>query len=169
MARESGATRIIGIDPGLVRTGWGIIDVVGNRFSYVSHGVISPATQLPLPKRLLLIFEGLAATLSSYSPDQAAVEETFLNTNASSTLKLGHARAAAILAPAKEGLVVAEYAAKVVKKSLVGVGGADKSQVAFMVRRILNSPSINSTDATDALAIAITHANHYATLRTRPS
>lgn len=160
--------RIIGIDPGLVKTGFGIIEANGNRLSYVGHGVIAPAVQLPLPKRLLMIYNGLMKAIEQYDPDEAAIEETFLNTNASSTLKLGHARAAAILAPAKAGLDVAEYAAKVVKKSLVGTGGADKTQIAFMVRRLLAAPAITSTDATDALAVAITHANFASTARRTP-
>jgi crossover junction endodeoxyribonuclease RuvC len=157
--------RIIGLDPGLVRTGWGIIDVVGNRYTHVAHGVIAPHVQLSLSKRLALIYGGVLKVLEEYSPDEAAIEETFLNTNAASTLKLGHARAAAMLPPAKAGMEVAEYAAKVIKKALVGTGNAEKSQVAFMVRRILSAPAITSTDATDALAVAITHANHLGPVR----
>lgn len=153
--------RIIGIDPGLVKTGWGIIDVVGSRYSYVAHGVVAPPTQASMANRLLFLYDNLSLVLGEFQPVEAAIEEIFLNTNAASTMKLGHARGVIILAPANQKIPVAEYAARLIKKSLVGAGAADKSQVAFMVRRILNSPKIKSTDVTDALAVAITHANHH--------
>jgi len=151
--------RIIGLDPGLVKTGWGIIEVAGNRLTHVGHGVVNPATSLPLAQRLLHLNQSLRGIIDRESPDEAAVEEVFLNVNAASTLKLGHARAAVMLAPAMTGIPVAEYATKVVKKALVGVGQADKSQVAFMVRRLLPGSNLTAGDAADALAVAICHAH----------
>ena len=153
------AIRILGLDPGLRRTGWGVIVMDGARLSHVAHGVISPVDTLPFSERLLCLFEGIAAVVACHAPDEAAIEETFVTANGSSTLKLGHARAAAMLAPARAGLEVAEYAATVVKKSLVGTGGADKTQVAFMVRRILPTAGDPTADAADALAVAIAHAH----------
>ena len=153
------AIRILGLDPGLRRTGWGVIVLDGARLSHVAHGVIAPDDRLPLAERLLLVFEGVVEVIGRHVPDEAAIEETFVTANGSSTLKLGHARAAAILAPARAGLEVAEYAAKVVKKSLVGTGGADKAQVAFMVRRLLPTAGDATADAADALAVAIAHAH----------
>ena len=153
------AIRILGLDPGLRRTGWGVVVVEGSRLSHVAHGVISPIDTLPFSERLLVLFEGVAAVVQAHAPDEAAIEETFVTANGSSTLKLGHARAAAMLAPARAGLLVAEYAAKVVKKSVVGTGGADKTQVAFMVRRILPPAGVPPADAADALAVAIAHAH----------
>ncbi len=151
------AIRILGLDPGLRRTGWGVVAAEGSRLSYVAHGVIAPRDALPFAERLLALFEGVAAVVEAHAPHEAAIEETFVTANGSSTLKLGHARAAAMLAPARAGLLVAEYAAKVVKKSVVGTGGADKDQVAFMVRRILPAAGDVSADAADALAVAIAH------------
>jgi len=153
------AIRILGLDPGLRRTGWGVIVLEGARLSHVAHGVIAPADTLAFSERLLWLFEGVSEVVALHAPHEAAVEETFVTANGSSTLKLGHARAAAMLAPAKAGLEVAEYAAKVVKKSLVGTGGADKAQVAFMVRRILPTAGDPTADAADALAVAIAHAH----------
>ena len=153
------AIRIIGLDPGLRRTGWGIITLTGSRLSHVAHGVISPDDKAPFATRLLTLFEAIAAVIAQYAPDEAAVEETFLNSNAASTLKLGHARAAALIAPAQAGLPVAEYAAKVVKKAVVGTGGADKTQVAFMIARLLPTAGSPTADAADALAVAIAHAH----------
>ena len=153
------AIRILGLDPGLRRTGWGVIVMDGARLAHVAHGVIVPKDTLPFSERLLALFEGIAEVVERHGPHEAAVEETFVTANGSSTLKLGHARAAVMLAPAKAGLEVAEYAATVVKKSLVGAGGADKTQVAFMVRRILPTAGDATADAADALAVAITHAH----------
>jgi crossover junction endodeoxyribonuclease RuvC len=155
----SNAIRILGLDPGLRRTGWGVIALDGARLSHIAHGVITPGETLPLSERLLAVFEGVAEVVAAHAPHEAAIEETFVTANGSSTLKLGHARAAAMLAPARAGLEVAEYAATVVKKSLVGGGGADKAQVAFMVRRILPSAGEPKADAADALAVAIAHAH----------
>ena len=153
------AIRILGLDPGLRRTGWGVVIVDGARLSHVAHGVICPVDTLPFSERLLCLFEAVAAVVQAHLPDEAAIEETFVTANGSSTLKLGHARAAAMLAPAQAGLSVAEYAAKVVKKSVVGTGGADKTQVAFMIRRLLPTAGDVTADAADALAVAITHAH----------
>jgi len=151
--------RILGLDPGLRRTGWGVITIDGSRLAHVAHGVIAPKDTLPLAERLLCLFEGICAVIEQYAPDEAAVEETFVNSNAASTLKLGQARAAAMIAPARAGLVVGEYAATVVKKSVVGTGAADKTQVAFMIRRLLPTAGDATADAADALAVAIAHAH----------
>ena len=153
------AIRILGLDPGLRRTGWGMVAVDGARLSHIAHGVICPRDDLPFSERLLFLFEAVAAVVAAHAPHEAAVEETFVTANGSSTLKLGHARAAAMLAPAQAGILVAEYAAKVVKKSVVGTGSADKTQIAFMVRRLLPTAGDPTADAADALAVAIAHAH----------
>lgn len=157
--------RILGLDPGLRRTGWGVVGVQGSRVTHVAHGVIVPDEKAPFADRLLTLFEGICAVIEQHRPDEAAVEETFVNTNAQSTLKLGHARAAAMIAPAKAGLIVAEYSAPVVKKAVVGTGSADKDQVAFMIARLLPTAGSPTADAADALAVAIAHA-HARTART---
>ena len=136
-----------------------MIRVEGNRLSHLGHGVIAPDEKAPFSERLLALFEGISAVVADWTPDEAAIEETFMNTNAASALKLGHARAAALLAPAKAGLPVAEYAARLVKKSVVGTGAADKDQVAFMIARILPGSAGASADAADALGVAIAHAH----------
>ena len=151
--------RILGLDPGLRRTGWGIVAIDGARLIHIAHGVIAPSAALLFPRRLLALFDGVTAIIALHAPDEAAIEETFMTANGASTLKLGHARAAAMLAPAKAGLEVAEYAAKVVKKAVVGTGGADKAQVAFMIARLLPTAGSPTADAADALAVAITHAH----------
>jgi len=153
------AVRILGLDPGLRRTGWGVVVVEGARLTHVAHGVIAPDDKLAFSERLLILFDGICAVIAAHVPDEAAVEETFMNTNPASALKLGHARAAALIAPARAGLPVAEYAAKVVKKSVVGTGGADKAQVAFMIARLLPTAGKTTSDAADALAVAIAHAH----------
>lgn len=155
----SNAIRILGLDPGLRRTGWGVVACEGSRLSHVAHGVIAPDHDAPFSERLLCLFEAVAGIVRDFAPDEAAIEETFVNVNAASTLKLGHARAAAIIAPAQAGLSVAEYAAKEVKKAVVGSGGADKAQIAFMVARLLPAAGQPTADAADALAVAITHAH----------
>jgi crossover junction endodeoxyribonuclease RuvC len=160
------AIRILGLDPGLRRTGWGVIAVEGSRLSHIAHGVIAPSDSLPLSDRLLALFEAVSEIIIQHSPDEAAVEETFMTANGASTLKLGHARAAVMIAPARAGLTVAEYAAKVVKKAVVGTGGADKAQVAFMIARLLPTAGSPTADAADALAVAIAHA-HARTARRR--
>ena len=157
--RMANAIRILGLDPGLRRTGWGVISAEGSRLSWIAHGVIVPDDKAPFSERLLTLFEGVHAVIAAHAPHEAAIEETFLNTNAQSTLKLGHARAAAMIAPAQAGLTVAEYAAKEVKKSVVGTGGADKTQVAYMIARLLPAAGTPTLDAADALAVAIAHAH----------
>jgi len=155
--------RILGLDPGLRRLGWGLIDVDGARLSWVGHGVVEPDPDMALSERLLVLFEGVTEVIARFDPHEAAIEETFVNMNPSSTLKLGHARAAAMLAPAKAGLSVAEYAALDIKKSVVGAGRADKEQVMFMIKRLLplstSAEGGLKADAADALACAITHAH----------
>jgi crossover junction endodeoxyribonuclease RuvC len=159
LPKPAGPVRILGLDPGLRRTGWGVVSLDGARLSHVAHGVIAPPESAPFAERLLVLFEGVTRLVAEYGPHEAAIEETFVSTNASSTLKLGHARAAAMIAPAQAGLTVAEYAARLIKKALVGTGAADKDQVAFMVQRILPAAGKPTADAADALAVAITHAN----------
>lgn len=157
--------RILGLDPGLQKTGWGVIGAEGSRLSHVASGVVRSDAGLATAARLSQLFDGIAAVIATHSPVEAAVEETFLNRNPSSTLKLGLARGVALLAPAQAGLAVVEYAAKVVKKSLVGTGGAEKQQVAAMVRMLLPGLATAAGDATDALAVAICHAHHGETRR----
>ena len=153
------AIRILGLDPGLRRTGWGVIEIDGARLTHVAHGVIAPKDSLPFSERLLALFVGISDVVDLHSPHEAAVEETFMNNNAASALKLGHARAMALVVPARAGLPVAEYAATVVKKSVVGTGAADKTQVAFMIARLLPKAGPATADAADALAVAIAHAH----------
>ena len=152
--------RILGIDPGLRRTGWGVIESEGNRLSFVGCGSVEPPDDLPLASRLLAIHEGLAAVLGDYRPAEAAVEQTFVNKDGASTLKLGQARGVAMLAPAKFGIAVAEYAPNQVKKTVVGAGHADKNQIRVMLGVLLPKAAPKTPDAADALAIAITHAHH---------
>jgi len=152
--------RILGIDPGLRRTGWGVIEVDGNRLAYVSSGSVEPPENLPLASRLLAIHEGLAAVLGNFHPAEAAVEQTFVNKDGVATLKLGQARGVAMLAPAMFGISVAEYAPNQVKKTVVGAGHADKNQVLVMLKILLPRAEPKSPDAADALAIAVTHAHH---------
>jgi crossover junction endodeoxyribonuclease RuvC len=153
------AIRILGLDPGLRRTGWGVVLIEGARLTHVAHGVVAAPETAPLSERLLAIHRGIAEVILRWAPEESAIEETFMTANGSSTLKLGHARAAAMLAPAAAGLSVAEYAAKVVKKAVVGTGGADKDQVAFMIARLLPTAGSPTADAADALAVAICHAH----------
>ncbi|MBV8131948.1 MAG: crossover junction endodeoxyribonuclease RuvC [Alphaproteobacteria bacterium] len=157
--------RVVGLDPGLRHTGWGVIDVSGNRLSHVADGVVHAPTDAPLAARLVALFRQINAVLEHFRPDVAAVEETFVNKNPASTLKLGVARGVVLLAPAERGLPVAEYSANLVKKSVVGAGHAAKEQVQMMVRRILPGCEIGAPDAADALAVAICHAHHAATRR----
>lgn len=153
-----GAIRILGVDPGLRRCGWGVVTVDGARLSHVAHGVIAPPPDAAMPDRLLVLMDALEALIAEHAPHQAAVEEVFMAKNASSALKLGQARAMALLAPARAGLPVAEYAARAIKKAVVGTGGAEKSQVAAMIGVLL--PGCRATaDAADALAVAICHAH----------
>ena len=156
--------RLIGFDPGLRLTGWGVIDVEGNRLRHVAHGVVKVPADRSLAERLNLLFDGVAAVVVAHAPQEAAVEETFVNVNPGSTLKLGQARGVVMVVPARAGLQVFEYAANLVKKSVVGAGHADKHQIAMMVGRLL--PGVEATaDAADALAVAICHAHHRATAK----
>ena len=156
MANES--VRILGLDPGLRRTGWGVIVSEGARLRWVAHGVVTPPETAPLSERLLHLLDALAAICADHGCEEAAVEEVFVNVNPSSTLMLGHARAAVMLAPARCGLSVAEYSPNLIKKAVGGAGHADKSQIAFMVKRLLPTAGEVKADAADALAVAITHA-----------
>ncbi|WP_315835555.1 crossover junction endodeoxyribonuclease RuvC [Bradyrhizobium prioriisuperbiae] len=156
----SRAIRILGIDPGLRRTGWGVIESDGNRLIFVGCGSIDAKETLPLAERLLAIHQGLARVLNEFSPLEAAVEQTFINKDGAATLKLGQARGIAMLAPALFGISVAEYAPNQVKKTVVGAGHADKNQIRVMLGILLPKATPKSADAADALAIAITHAHH---------
>jgi crossover junction endodeoxyribonuclease RuvC len=158
-------TRLIGLDPGLRHTGWGVIDVEGSRLRFVAAGAIHPNTERSMAERLVELHDTLAQVIASHKPTVAAVEETFVNQNAASTLKLGLARGVALLVPALAGLSVAEYPANLIKKSVVGAGHADKTQIQMMVRRLLPGCALDSADAADALAVAICHAHHAATRR----
>lgn len=160
--KAPGTLRILGLDPGLRNTGWGIIEVQGNRLSFVADGVVKPDTTLSLAERLTAIFLEVQGIVAAYAPDECAVEESFVNKNPVSTLKLGHARAAAMLAPAVAGVPVAEYKPNLVKKSVVGAGHADKVQVVAMMRVLLPGSKSGSKDAADALAVAVCHAHHRA-------
>lgn len=153
---------ILGIDPGLEHTGYGVIAVRGNSHTFLAAGRITTPTSQPIAQRLSLIAAGLADVIRQHQPTHAAVEETFINTNARSSLKLGHARGVCLLVPAQHNIPVAEYAARLVKKSLVGNGAAEKTQVAHMVKVLLPASQAASADAADALAVALTHAHHLA-------
>ncbi|MGK9167807.1 crossover junction endodeoxyribonuclease RuvC [Inquilinus limosus] len=152
--------RILGLDPGLRHTGWGILDVDGNRLRYVADGSVDSDDKADLATRLVQLHDGLAEVLRAWAPDEAAVEETFVNKNPTSTLKLGLARGVVLLVPAKARLRVAEYGANHIKKSVVGAGHADKTQVQHMVRMLLPGATFRTPDAADALAVAICHAHH---------
>ncbi|MBB4198681.1 crossover junction endodeoxyribonuclease RuvC [Rhodoblastus sphagnicola] len=154
------AVRILGIDPGLRHTGWGVIEAEGARLSYVASGAIHPPTDGDLALRLRALHEGLAAVIATHEPDEAAVEETFVNRDPQSALKLGHARGVALVVPALAGVVVSEYSANLVKKTVVGAGHAEKAQIAMMVKVLLPRSDARSADAADALAVAICHAQH---------
>lgn len=153
---------LLGLDPGLRFTGWGVIEADGNRLRHVADGVIGTDSDTPVPERLKILHDALAILLDRHRPAEAAVEETYVNRNGAATLKLGYARGVALLAPALAGVPVTEYAAKTVKLSVVGTGGADKEQVKVMVRRLLPGAAIGRSDAADALAVAICHAHHRA-------
>jgi crossover junction endodeoxyribonuclease RuvC len=154
------AIRILGIDPGLRRMGWGLVTIEGTRLSFGDCGTILSSDKLSLAERLKQLHDGLLKVVEGLEPDEVAVEETFVNKDAQATLKLGHARAVALLVPALAGLDVAEYAANLVKKTVVGSGHADKNQIQAMVRVLLPKADPQTADAADALAIAITHAHH---------
>ena len=152
--------RILGLDPGLRRTGWGLVVVEGTRLAFGACGVIVSDEKGALADRLKQLYDGLAEQVRALAPDEVAVEETFVNKDAQATLKLGHARAVSLLVPALAGLPVAEYAANLVKKTVVGSGHAEKRQIQAMVRMLLPRADPATADAADALAVAITHAHH---------
>jgi crossover junction endodeoxyribonuclease RuvC len=156
----TGAIRILGLDPGLRRTGWGILDCKGNRLAYVACGSVETDERDALAARLAALHRGLVEVIAAHLPQEAAVEETFVNADPRSALKLGQARGIVLLAPAQAGLPVAEYAPNLVKKSVVGAGRAEKVQVRKMIAVLLPKASPETDDACDALALAITHAHH---------
>jgi crossover junction endodeoxyribonuclease RuvC len=156
---------LLGLDPGLRCTGWGVIEVDGNRLRHVADGVIATDGDADVPARLKALHDHLRLLLAEFRPDEAAVEETYVNRNGAATLKLGYARAVALLVPALAGIPVLEYGAKSVKLAVVGTGGADKTQVQMMVRRLLPGAILRRADAADALAVAICHAHHRASRR----
>ena len=155
---------IIGLDPSLSCTGWGVIEQSGNRLRHIANGQVKTDPKAPLAQRLVTIDAALAAVIAQYGPETGAVEEVFVNSNAQSTLKLGQARGVCLLVLAKAGLPVAEYAARLVKKAVVGTGGADKVQVQTMVKLLLPGVQLAGADAADALAVAIAHAHLSGTL-----
>jgi crossover junction endodeoxyribonuclease RuvC len=150
---------LLGLDPGLQSTGWGVIEAQGNRLRHIANGQVRSRADDALGQRLTMLYEALEAIIAEHRPDAAAVEETFFNQNPRSTLKLGQARGVALLAAARSGIVVGEYAPNVIKKAVVGVGHADKDQVHAMVKRLLPGAIAAGPDAADALAIAIAHAH----------
>lgn len=152
--------RLLGLDPGLRITGWGVLEQRDNRLIWVADGTVTSDEKLTLAERLAQLNRGVAEIIGRFCPDEAAVEETFVNMNPTSTLKLGQARGAVLTACGLAALPVSEYAPRLVKKSLVGTGAGDKSQVAMMVRQLLPSCEIKTEDASDALAVAICHAHH---------
>ena len=157
--------KILGLDPGLGTTGWGLIQAEGNRLSHVANGQLKTDSAAALPRRLAHLADQLEALIADHSPSSAAVEEVFVNKNPQSTLKLGQARGVVIMVAARSGIEVGEYAARLVKKAVVGNGNAEKAQVHAMVARLLPGAKIAGPDAADALAVAITHAHHLATAR----
>jgi crossover junction endodeoxyribonuclease RuvC len=152
--------RILGIDPGLRRTGWGVVEIAGNALSFLGCGSVTTNDRDALAWRLLAIHDGLCRVLEEFRPDEAAVEATFVNKDATATLKLGQARGIAMVVPARAGVPVAEYAPNLVKKSIVGAGHGDKGQVRMMIGVLLPKADPRTDDAADALAIAVTHAHH---------
>jgi len=156
------ALSILGLDPGLRTTGWGVITVDGNRLHHIADGIVEIAADGALADRLARLYAALEEIVATHGPDEAAVEETFVNRNPSSTLKLGQARGVTLLAPARAGVAVFEYPANLIKKSLVGAGHADKHQVIMMVRTLLPGATLARADAADALAVAVCHAHHRA-------
>ncbi len=152
--------RILGIDPGLRRTGWGVVEVDGNRLSFIACGSLATDDQAALAARLVTIHDGLVRVVADFRPDEAAAEATFVNRDATATLKLGQARGVALLVPARAGVPVAEYAPNLVKKTIVGTGHGDKAQIRMMICVLLPKAVPDSEDAADALAVAVTHAHH---------
>ena len=160
--------RILGLDPGLGTTGWGLIEAEGNRLAHIANGQIRTDPSAPLPQRLVALADQLEQLIAEHRPDGAAAEEVFVNKNPQSTLKLGQARGVVLMCAARAGIEVGDYAARLVKKAVVGNGNAEKMQVHAMVSRLLPSVKIAGPDAADALAVAITHAHHLATKRRIP-
>ena len=154
------AIRIIGIDPGLRRTGWGVVETLGNTLRFVASGTVRSDDTLDLASRLRQLHDGLEEIVHAQQPCEAAVEQTFVNKDAVATLKLGQARGIAMLVPARAGLQVAEYSPNAVKKAVIGVGHGDKKQIHMMVKVLLPRAQFDTADAADALAIAICHAHH---------
>jgi crossover junction endodeoxyribonuclease RuvC len=152
--------RILGIDPGLRRTGWGVVEIEGNRLGFIGCGSVETNDKAALALRLLAIHDGLLRVVEQFAPDEAAVEATFVNKDAAATLKLGQARGIAMLVPARANVPVSEYAANLVKKTIVGAGHGEKPQVRMMIGVLLPKADPQSHDAADALAIAVTHAHH---------
>lgn len=163
IVRPVGALRVLGLDPGLRVTGWGIVECSGTRLHHVANGRVTSDDSCSLAERLGQLYDGLMAVVEAHVPDAAAVEETFVNKNPASTLKLGMARGVVLLVPARAGLPVAEYATNAIKKSVVGVGHAAKEQIQMMVQRLLPGVVLAGADAADALAAAICHVHHAAT------
>jgi len=156
--------RILGIDPGLRRTGWGVVEIDGNRLSFIGCGSVETSDKAELALRLLAIHDGLSRVVEQFAPDEAAVEATFVNKDAVATLKLGQARGIAMLVPARASVPVSEYAPNLVKKTIVGAGHCEKSQIRMMIGVLLPKADPQSEDAADALAIAVTHAHHRSSL-----
>ena len=156
---------ILGLDPSLSCTGWGIVRAEGSRLAHVAHGQIATDAKAPMAERLHHLHDAIVAVIGSYAPDRAAVEEVFVNKNPQSTLKLGQARGVVLMCAARAGIAVGEYAPSLVKKAVVGTGGAEKAQVHAMASRLLPGVKIAGPDAADALAVAITHAHHLATAK----
>jgi crossover junction endodeoxyribonuclease RuvC len=152
--------RILGIDPGLRRTGWGMVEYAGNRLGFIACGSVETNDRAALAERLVALHDGLTRVIDEFRPDEAAVETTFVNSNAAATLKLGQARGIAMLVPARSGVPVAEYAPNLVKKTIVGAGHGEKAQIRMMIGVLLPKADPRSEDAADALAIAVTHAHH---------
>ena len=159
--------RIVGIDPGLRRTGWGVVEAQGNALRFIGAGTVRSEDKGELAVRLCQLHDGLAAMLAAFAPDEAAVEQTFVNKDGAATLKLGQARGIAMLVPARAGLAVAEYAPNAVKKAVIGVGHGDKKQIHMMVKVLMPKAVFDTDDAADALAIAICHAHHRQSLAWR--
>jgi crossover junction endodeoxyribonuclease RuvC len=160
------AIRILGLDPGLSAMGWGVIEVTGSRLAHVAHGVIATKPAAGLAYRLMTLHQTLTAVIAEHGPTSIAVEQAFVARDPQAALKIGHARAVALLAAAQAGLEIAEYAPNHIKKCVVGVGHAGKEQVQFMVKRLLPACGVTQADAADALAAAIAHA-HLSTVRMR--
>jgi crossover junction endodeoxyribonuclease RuvC len=152
--------RILGIDPGLRRTGWGVVEYAGNRLGFIACGSVETSEKIDLAERLVTLHDGLTRVLDEFRPDEAAVETTFVNSNAVATLKLGQARGIAMLVPARSGVPVLEYAPNLVKKTIIGAGHGEKAQIRMMIGVLLPKADPRSDDAADALAIAVCHAHH---------